>query len=34
MENMILNQIFTIDELYSLVDSVKEVMSDDDRRDV
>lgn len=34
MENMILNKIFTIDELYSLVDSVKEVMSDDDRRDV
>lgn len=34
MENMILNKIFTIDELYSLVDSVKEVMSNDDRRDV
>ena len=34
MENMILNKIFTIDELYSLVDSVKEVMSDDNRRDV
>lgn len=31
MENMILNDVFTIDELYALVDSVKEMMSDDKR---
>lgn len=31
MENMILNDVFTIDELYSLVDSVKEMMNDDER---
>ena len=31
MENMVLNDVFTIDELYSLVDSVKEMMSDDKR---
>lgn len=31
MENMILNDVFTIDELYALVDSVKEMMSDDER---
>lgn len=34
LENMILSKIFIIDELYSLVDSMKEVMSCDDRRDV
>ena len=32
MENLILNDVFTLDELYSLVDSVKEVMDDDKRR--
>ena len=31
MENMILNDVFTIDELYALVYSVKEMMSDDKR---
>ena len=31
MENMILNDVFTIDELYALVDSVKEMMNDDER---
>ena len=31
MENLILNDVFTLDELYSLVDSVKEVMNDDKR---
>ena len=31
MENMILNDVFTIDELYDLVDSVKEMMNDDER---
>lgn len=31
MENLILNNVFTIDELYDLVDSVKELMSDGKR---
>ena len=31
MENLIKNDVFTLDELYSLVDSVKEIMNDDKR---
>ena len=31
MENLIKNDVFTLDELYILVDSVKEIMNDDRR---
>ena len=31
MENLIKNDVFTLDELYDLVDSVKEIMNDDKR---